>query len=130
MSQEDVRKFYEAISGNEPLKARLMAIATRHGGRNLNQCQCDALWENELAPLAKSEGFDFTLQEVRAFQAAHGSNVGRLSDDELDAVVGGSRCSCVITGSGMQDDDDPACDCVVFGQGGSGCVCTLGGDGS
>ncbi len=125
-----MRRFYEAVSNNESLKARLMTIATRHGGHYLNESQCDALWENELAPLAKSEGFDFTLQEVSAFQAAGGSKAAKLSDDELDAVVGGSRCSCVMTGDGIQDDDDPACSCVVFGQGGSGCICTLGGDGS
>jgi len=34
----------------------------------------------------KESGFDFTIEEIKAFQ-------GELSDDELDAVAGGGKCT-------------------------------------
>ncbi|RPJ58887.1 MAG: Nif11 family protein [Acidobacteria bacterium] len=129
MSQDSLRRFYEAVSHDESLKARLMAIATRHGGQNLSASECDALWENEIAPFAKSEGFDFTLQDVREFQAGRGSKAGKLPDEELDAVVGGSRCMCVIGGGGAKDENHPTCACVGLGQGGDNCWCNFFGDG-
>ena len=60
-----------------------------------------------------------------------------LSDDDLDAVAGGSECVCVIGGGGTRDSKsfDGACGCVVSGWGYCDdcgkvrCLCVAGGFG-
>ena len=53
---------------------------------------------NALIPLAKKAGFDFTLDEVKAFLKSNAEG-GELSDDELEAVAGGKGNS--NSGSGV-----------------------------
>ena len=126
--------FYETLAKDEVLKAKLTAIGTRHAGKELDESQQNAVWITEILPLAKSHGFDFTLDEVRAHQAMQSGATGRLEDEELDAVVGGSACNCYMGGGGGGGDNYPACVCVLGGGGGDGsgrprCLCVLHGQG-
>ena len=57
-----------------------------------------------------------------------------LSDDELEAVVGGGRCICSF-GGGKAGEGEKTCACVMGGggqysDGSVRCVCIIGGDGN
>ncbi len=58
-----------------------------------------------------------------------------LSDDELDAEVGGGKCICSFGGGGKAGEDEKTCVCVMGGggeysDGSVRCVCIIGGDGN
>ncbi len=134
MSQQNLKMFYETLAKDETLKAEVTAIATRHGGQQLDDSQEDAVWTSEILPLAKSHGFDFTLDEVKAHQAIQSEATGKLADEELDVVVGGSACTCYFGGGGGKGEGYTACVCVLGGAGLDGnnrprCVCVLQGQG-
>ena len=40
-----------------------------------------------------------------------------LSDDELDAVVGGGKCICSFGGGGEYSDGSVRCVCIIGGDG-------------
>lgn len=43
---------------------------------------------------------------------------GEVSENELEAVAGGSSCKCYIAGGGSKTGcEDAACGCVAYGQG-------------
>ncbi len=132
MSQQHLMRFFEAVARDESLKAKLEAIGARH--MDLEESQSGSVWKNEILPLAKSAGFDFTMDDVAAYQAAQSRTTGRLADEELDAVVGGGDCTCVAGGGGTKGDDYPACACVFSGVGLNGtgdtrCYCIFYGEG-
>lgn len=62
--------------------------------------------------------------------------VEEMSDDELDAVGGGSdvSCACALGGGGTKDNNDKTCACVLAGAGYTRtgrerCVCGFAGYG-
>jgi len=55
---------------------------------------------NALIPFAKKAGFDFTLDEVKAFLKSN-TEGGELSDDELEAVAGGKGNSNECSSNGV-----------------------------
>ncbi|RPJ85495.1 MAG: Nif11-like leader peptide family natural product precursor [Acidobacteria bacterium] len=130
MSQENLRKFYEAVINDESLKARLLVIGSSHGDQTPSQAEQDEIWENEILPLAESEGFEFTLKEVKEFQASNRPTAGKLTDEELEAVAGGIRCFCFYGGGGVKTDENQACGCFWNGWGdGMDCHCNVWGAG-
>lgn len=138
MSQENLKRFNEAASRDESLKGKLAAIANRHGGQELDESQLYAVWEDEVLPLARSKGYDFTLEDVRELQAAKSVRVNQLTDDELNAIVGGVnpyQCYCIAGGGGAADDaGEHTCICVLYGvgkdeNGNKRCTCQFGGMG-
>ena len=66
---------------------------------------------NELIALAKELGIVLT--------AADFEKDCELSDDDLDAVAGGSdvSCACAMGGGGEKDSNDNVCACVLAGVG-------------
>jgi len=126
VSQESLTSFYETLSRDESLKAKLQAIVSAHPEQTVDESQRERLWENEILPLAKSEGFDFTLADVKALQAAERRQTGPLADEELDAVVGGRlHCLCFVIGGGK--DENSFCICSVTGHGGGVLICATWG---
>ena len=107
---ENAKKFLELLSSDETLAAR----AT---GKK----------KEELIEIAKEHGITLSAEDFEAPAQA-------LSDDELDAVVGGSGCACVIGGGGSKNSEFKACACVLYGQGNTKkgkmrCMCTGAGAG-
>ena len=113
---ENMKKFLEVVSNNEELKQKLTNVP-----------------KEDVIALAKEVGFELT-------EADFVKN-DELSDDELDAVVGGAlKCVCPLAGGGggtdYIDDKTFGCACVLYGQGGDGrakdfnCACVMGGIGT
>ena len=83
--------------------------------------------KEDIVALAKELGVELT-------EADFAQNC-ELSDDELDAVVGGGNCICAFGGGGKADEGEKTCDCVMGGggeysDGSVHCVCVIGGDGN
>ncbi|MBP3648869.1 MAG: Nif11-like leader peptide family RiPP precursor [Clostridia bacterium] len=83
----------------------------------------------EMIVLAKELGFELT-------EADFVQPEGEVSENEMEAVVGGyKRCFCVASGGGKADADGNACGCVAAGIGTSKhdgearCVCVASGIG-
>lgn len=117
MSQQNLTMFFEAMARDESLRARFEAIGARYRHQDQDESVRDEIWENEILPLARSKGFEFTLEDLKTLQAAQSPKADKLTDDELDAVVGGGCCTCVWVGGGTRGDGDSRCICVVMGMG-------------
>jgi len=122
----DLKQFLELISKNEELKAKALSYNELEKEDGI-KALIDLAAENGIT---LSEA-DFEQKEVSC----------EISDDELDAVVGGSGgCGCVGAGGGGGTDANNGktygCACVWYGQGGDGraedinCLCIAGGGGS
>ncbi len=127
MSKENVKRFYDALAKDPTLQTKTRAITQKHQGQKLDQAQLDMIYQQELIPLAKGAGYDFTLDELKTYARETGKIGPReVSEEELASVAGGASCVCVIGGSGESLD----CTCVAVGWGGGGkCVCVAGGGG-
>ena len=111
---ENFKNFLEAVSKDEALAAKLGQEAD----------------VNVIRQVAGELGF--TLTEADFAKA----DVEELSDDELEAAVGGQSvsCSCAVGGGGAKDENDKTCACVAVGFGYSKngkerCFCPLAGYG-
>lgn len=109
---ENLKKFLETVSAQEELGKKSSAAS-----------------KEELMAMAKELGLELTEADFKQKSA-------ELSDDELEAVSGGSSCSCSISGSGKQDVDGPddVCACNLTGLGydirmNIRCLCQLDGYG-
>ena len=71
-----------------------------------------AMEKDELIATAKALGLELTEADLEKPAA-------ELSDDELEAVSGGSdvSCVCAMGGGGTKDNNDKTCACVLAGVG-------------
>ena len=88
---ENMKKLLEILSGNKELAAKV-------GG----------MGKEDIIALAKELGV--ALTEADFVQNCE------LSDDELDAVVGGGKCICSF-GGGEYSDGSVRCVCIIGGDG-------------
>ncbi len=118
MSQENVKNYFQELTKNKGLQEKLVALNKKYEGRELTKEQLNTACEQELIPLAKEYGFEFTLEEYNAYtQEMERPKTGLIDDNELSAVAGGTGgCGCALAGGGGDPDD-----------GGAGCACVLGG---
>lgn len=79
MSQEDLKKFSEAAKNDPALLEELKKIGPD---------------EQAIVELAKSKGYNFTVEELKS-QAASGK--GELSEEQLDKVAGGTYTKVYVT---------------------------------
>lgn len=115
MSKENVKLFYEALAGNRDLQEKVKKAGEKYAGQEMDKETTDSILQNELLPLAKGAGFEFTLDELMEFaQASCRGEKGSLTDDELDAVVGGAG-ACVVGGGSVG-----GCWCALCGGGDNG----------
>ena len=134
MSKENVRLFNERVSADKALQDKLHALNERHEGEELSDEQMMRIYEEDVLPLARECGLDFSMEALKEYtRDLRQSSPVELTDDELEAVAGGATCVCVIGGGGGHSWGGP-CVCVVAGSGPgtrgvSGCVCVVGGGG-
>ena len=109
---DNMKKFLELVSKDENLKQKLQACNDME--------PADAI--STSIALAKELGI-----ELGEADFANEKSCGELSDDELDAVAGGSTdgfCVCAFAGGGggidNKDNNKYGCACVMYGQGGDG----------
>ena len=135
MSKENVRLFNEKVSADKALQGKLHAIDERHKGEELSDEQSMRIYEEDILPLARECGCDFSMEDLKEYtRDLSQSSPGELTEDELDAVAGGAICVCVIGGGGKAGSPwSNPCTCFVGGTGpsrpGPGCMCIVGGGG-
>lgn len=105
MSKENVGKFYKAITDDENLKAKISEAFEPYTGKEISLEERASLAEKLVLPIAAEQGFDFTLEELRQYEAelSQERTDGELSIDELDAVAGGfglGAVICLLIGAG------------------------------
>ncbi len=95
MSVENVENFYAAISQDETVKQRFNELNQKYQGVAMNAAKTDAILEQELLPLAKELGFEFTLAEIKAYgeEVQQAKLPCELNDSELEVVSGAGWCS-------------------------------------
>ncbi len=97
MSKENVKAFMDKLATDKDLQAKVNDRAKAV--------------EAVIIPVAKEAGFDFTVEDLKAYEK--GIADGTISKEELDAVAGGS--TCIFAGT------PPACNqyngqtCIFFG---------------
>ena len=90
MSKENAKLFYEELAKNEALHEKFEVIGKKYEGQTSDEVQMDLIYQNEILPIAKESGFEFTLAEFKEYkQEVTQPQSGKLSDDELDNVAGG-----------------------------------------
>jgi len=134
MSTTDVKSFFEAVNSDKALAERLAAadkaFGEKHKGEEKNEATRLAAAEEIIIPIAKEAGYNFTINDMVAFEAANAhSEEEEIDDGELAQVAGGidggfTLCSGFGIGlGGIADyDSDRVNVCWIIGSGGvSGC---------
>ena len=71
MAQENLKKFYEKVNGDEELQKKIKALADSYTGDKSDE---KAAFEAVIAPIAKEAGYEFTYEE--AMEAAEEAEDG------------------------------------------------------
>lgn len=90
MAKENVGKFFEAVMADEKKKQKLGEITEKFAGKEVDETQLTPVLEEHVLPMAANMGFSFTLEELRAYRQEQYQASGQVSDEELEAVAGGS----------------------------------------
>jgi hypothetical protein len=101
---ENVKKFYEALAKDEAMKSRANALNAKYKGKKPSAAEVLA----ETAAFAKTEGYEFTADELKAY-------LSELSDESLENVAGG-RAGGGETGFGTAEFGGCGCVCAGFVQ--------------
>ena len=82
MAKENVVNFYEALKSGKELQSKLKSAADAVGGDIESK---EAFLAEIIFPVAKENGFDVTLDELKEYKPEN----GELDDEQLEAVSGG-----------------------------------------
>ena len=88
MSVKQVKAFFDKVKSDEALAQKLKDAQDAFNGDTSDK---DADIAAVVIPVAKSAGFNFTVED---FNAAFDNSEGEASDDELDAIAGGIHIRC------------------------------------
>ena len=118
MSQEDVTRFYNDLVNDKDLQQKAAGLGQKYGDVKPDEAEIVA----ETVKLAQASHYSFSAEEVKEYMEIHKNRV--LSDDELEAVAGGSGsangwelCFCAVGGGGTKNSEGITCACVVAGSG-------------
>lgn len=131
---KQIEKFYEEMTENETLQKEIEALNKEFEGAVMDSKEMRQKVADQLSHIAQKYGIQLTAEDIL------NENAGQLSDDDLDAVAGGTECYCVIGGGGeggkSSKGTDEICGCVLAGFGNDSinegdfrCVCALYGSG-
>ena len=141
MSTASVKAFFEALNSNRDLVEKLAAadkaFGEKHKSEEKNETTRLAAAEEIIIPVAKEAGFNFTINDLVAFEAANAPNEDEEIDDgELAQVAGGtgdwgagiSYCMSMIgMGVGCQSGDNGTTVCAAIGIGSGTGICLVKG---
>ena len=98
MPAENVKAFFEALSKDGVLQKALREKELAYTGAKENR---EAVVAEVLIPVANEAGYDFTLEDLKAFEKSMQVE-GELAEDELEAVAGGGMNwgLCLLGGIG------------------------------
>lgn len=117
---DNMKKFLEAVSSDREYIEKLKKAETPEA----------------VAALAAEKGFTLTAEDLEPEK-----HTSEVSDEELDAVAGGSFCFCALAGGGERSEKrtgeiikDDICWCACYGEGldrydKTRCTCYFGGGG-
>jgi len=134
MSRDNIKLFYEALAKDKALQEKAKAIGKKYEGQKTDDDKVKEIYQQELVPLARQAGYEFTLAELKEYaQESQKPGMREVSEEELAGVAGGN-CACVLGGGGDLDGGKVDCVCGVGGGGGtkdsgSWCVCAVYGEG-
>lgn len=98
---ENLKKLLAAMSENKELSDKISAVPEGDEARKT------------IIAIAKEAGIELTEEDINAENQPEA-----LSDDDLEAVAGGKKCTCVVGGGGEKSwDDEKVCACVMAGVG-------------
>jgi len=106
MALEQVKAFFDAVAESKEIQEKLNAADKAYQGEKDKTTVVEAI----LLPIAKEAGYDFTAEDVLAFEQSTAAKNVELADDELEAVAGGEWVFCLPYGIGWAEDT-----CRVFG---------------
>jgi len=107
MALEQVKAFFDAVAESKEIQEKLNAADKAYQGEKDKTTVVEAI----LLPIAKEAGYDFTAEDVLAFEQSTAAKNVELADDELEAVAGGEWVFCLPYGIGWAEDT-----CRVFGM--------------
>ena len=118
MSQEEVTRFYNDLVNDQDLQQKAAGLSQKYRDVKPDEAEIAA----EIVKLGRASSYSFSAQEVKEYMESHKSRV--LSDDELEAVAGGSgsadgweSCFCIVGGGGTKKSEGITCACVLVGWG-------------
>ncbi len=120
---DTLKRFLEAVGKSETLQEKMKAIPKDLPREEAVQ---------KAIEIAAEAGFELS-------EADMDTNAEAISEEELDAITGGSGCGCAGAGGGggtTQDGTTYGCACVLYGQGGDAkknnrqCWCSIAGAGT
>ena len=96
MSKENVRLFYSTLAEDKALQEKFNEINARladeYKGERPDEKRVNEILRHDFLPVAREAGFEFSLDELKAY-SAEGKATGELADEELAGAVGGeNRC--------------------------------------
>ena len=123
MSIDNVKKFYDALSRDKAMQQKFIDLSRQYQDVAMDTAKIDSIIEQDVLPLAKQEGYDFTLEDIKSFGAdAKQARTGEeLNEEEMQAVTGGLFI-CVFFGAG---DHEGGKWCVLLGTDSIGQECLL-----
>jgi len=135
MSTKDVGKFYEQLALDEKLRTKATAVAEKMQKYDMEKERQKKAF-SLLRPIAKKAGYDFTFEDVEAYQSELENK--KEQPGKLLAAAGNGCCVCVVVGGGELTNGPASASCNCFFTGGGSlsyggkqivCVCVAGGGG-
>ena len=133
---DNIRLFYEEIVKSKELAEKIESINANYADEQLAEDDRLKIIENEIIPIAKEHGFDFSIQELIDYSKP---DMTVLNEDDLDSIDGGiitknvdskgnteffvngqsANGGCFLAGGavGFKDYNIETCACVIGGGG-------------
>ena len=118
MSVENVKKFYEAVSQDKELQQKLIELSKKYQGQQMDEAKEMAIMEQDALPLAKQLGYDFTMDDLKAYgeKKRQADTDRELSEEEMEAVAGGTGIFCLSIGYNTDFDCIDGGLCIFWGM--------------
>jgi len=112
MSVENVKKFYEAVSQDEAMKQKFIALSQKYQGQPMDEAKGMSIFEQEALPLAQQMGYSFSMDDLKAYEMEMKQSKMNceLSDEEMQVVAGGVFF-CTLHGN-----NDQVSFCILIGS--------------
>nr|AGS53218.1 hypothetical protein [uncultured bacterium contig00093] len=111
---ETITEFYAALMEDEDMRERALNLNNKYqNGQHIDEATAAA----DIAGFAKSEGYEFSAEDLISYKHATSRE---LTDGELDAVAGGAyseRSMCFIFGNTQDPETGYRCICLLNGAG-------------